>query len=89
MIVNVTVTVIALPDERVITTVAVNVPACIPFTFTLKTIVEDDCGGSWPLLGLNLNHGCEGVPAFHFKLLPPVLVTVIDCAGGLTPTVVV
>lgn len=89
MIVNVTITVIALPVEGVSTTVAVYVPACTPCTFTLKTIVEDDCGGSWPLLGLNLNHGCEGVPAFHFKLWPPVLVTVIDCAAGLTPTVVV
>lgn len=90
MIVNVTVTVTALPDEGVMITVAVDVvPAVMPVTSTLKVMVEDDCAGSWPLVALNVNQVWEDGLSVHFSPLPPVLVRVMDCGAGLTPAVVV
>lgn len=71
-------------------TVAVYVvPAGMPVVFTVNVSVEEEEAGSFPLLVSTLSHDCDGVPLLHVKVLPPVLVSVMDCGAGFCPVVVV
>lgn len=84
-----TVTVTAAPGVGVITTVAVYVPAAIAATFTLKVIGELCDAVSLPLVGVTVSHAAEGAPAAQVNVSPPVFCSVMGCAAGLLPTVVV
>lgn len=61
-------------------------------TFTLKERVDAAPAASLPDAGVTVNQAgvvegeYTGAPAVQLRVPPPVLVTVIVCAGGLVPT---
>ena len=83
VIVSVTLTVIACPDDEVIVTVALCGPADSPLGSAVNVIVEFACAASLPLVGLTVNQDADDVPACHVKPSPPLLVITIPCEDGL------
>src|ERR1700680_4265310 len=87
--VNFTVTVCEIPPGAVKVTVAVYFPAIMPATLTLNEGGDVPPAVSLPGEGVTVSQGWEGAPAVQVRVPPPVLVMVMVCADGLTPTVVV